>query len=79
MFVILPTNHHEDQETETSQENHKLLQIQLQLQGTFSDPHRWDFLSGGVEEQDPDKRANAQIPDGGGAALHHKVSRFTEM
>lgn len=68
-----PTTHHEDQETETSQEKHELLQIQLQLQAAFPDPHRRDFLSGGAEKQDSDQRADAQIPDGGGAAVHHKL------
>lgn len=70
---------HEDQATETSQENHKFLQIQLQLQGTLSDPHRWDVLSGGFEKQDSDQRANAQIPDGGGAAVHNKVSTIADF
>lgn len=70
----LTTSHDEDQATETSQENNKFLQIQLQLQGTFSDPHWWDFLSGGAEKQDSDQGADAEVPDGRDSAVYHKVS-----
>lgn len=72
-----PRSHHGAEATETSQEDNKFLQIQLQLQAALSDPHRRDFQSGCPEKQDPDQGADAQIPDGRGAAVHHKVSPST--
>lgn len=47
-------SHHEDQATEESQENDKLLQIQLQLPAALPDPRGWDVLSGRVEKPDSD-------------------------
>lgn len=70
----LCSSQHEDQEAETSQENHKFLQIQLQLKGTLSDSDRRHVLSGSFKKQDSDQRTAAQIPDGGGSVVHHEVS-----